>query len=50
MPRSAFQLPEGPSPRTPSQASDNLNLMQARAYYIDPTAYTQALEMAGEGH
>ena len=26
-----------------------LDLMQARAYYIDPTVYAQALEMAGEG-
>ena len=27
-----------------------LDLMQARAYYIDPIFYAQALETAGEGH
>ena len=27
-----------------------LDLMQARAYYIEPSVYSQALEMAGEGH
>ena len=27
-----------------------LDLMQARAYYIDPALYAQALETAGEGH
>lgn len=26
-----------------------LDLMQARAYYIEPSVYSQALEMAGEG-
>jgi len=27
-----------------------LDLMQARAHYIEPALYAQALEMAGEGH